>query len=418
MKAEIMGPVKDIFNRFLLFRRNHTDLRKGPSFLCFLAIFFASCILVLPIYSIELYGKVWGGEGFSNYQFLFKSKTAIQFFGKALLLTFGAWLILQAANFLFYKLWGKISVKIGVTIKRFNFSIQTKKRLIAIWRLILVCIYGAYASWIFINSMPHMSLSLNKRGTDPSFSPWYDNVLVAHAGGGNPAGLAAVNSVEAFEKNYKLGHRVFEGDLCITSDGVLVLEHDWEHYCRKLGIEYSGEAPTYEQFMNSRFYGTDTPMDITALMNFMVEHGDMYFMTDYKYVWNEGDVVSGFSQIVQAAKEMNCEKVLERFIIQNYHKDFKHWVDSVYPFQNWVYTLYVLPEIKPEEIIRYCEDENIPVITMWIGLINEDWLSLTDPRDMKIFVHTENDVDAANELIRQGAAGIYTDFLTKEQIEI
>ena len=80
----------------------------------------------------------------------------------------------------------------------------------------------------------------------------------------------------------------------------------------------------------------------------------------------------------------------------------------------------MLPEEQrsPEEIIRYCEDENIPVITMWTDWINEDWLSLTDPRDMKIFVHTENDVDAANQLIRQGAAGIYTDLLTKEQIEI
>lgn len=233
-------------------------------------------------------------------------------------------------------------------------------------------------------------------------------------------GIPYVNSLEAFEKNLKLGHRIFEGDLCITSDGVVVLEHDWEHYCLKLGIEYSGEPPTHEQFMNSRFYDTDTPMDIVALMKLMVKYEDMYFMTDYKYAWNKDDVVSGFLQIVQTAKEMNCENVLERFIIQNYHKDFKHWVDSVYPFQNWVYTLYMLPEEQrsPEEIIRYCEDENIPVITMWTDWINEDWLSLTDPRDMKIFVHTENDVDAANQLIRQGAAGIYTDFLTKEQIEI
>lgn len=415
-----MRQAKDIFSRFLLNRRNHTNLQKRPSFLCFLVIFFASCILVLPIHSLELYGKIWGRKGFSNYQFLFKSKAALQFLGEALLLTLGVWLILWATNFLFYKFWGKISVKISVTIKKCNFSLQITKRLVVVQRLIFVCIYGAFASWLFITSMPHTPFAPNQTGTDQLPSPWYDNVLVAHAGGGNPMGIPYVNSLEAFEKNLKLGHRIFEGDLCITSDGAVVLEHDWKHYCLKLGIEYSGESPTYEQFMNSRFYGTDTPMDITALMKLMVKYEDMYFMTDYKYVWNKDDVVSGFLQIVQTAKEMNCENVLERFIIQNYHKDFKHWVDSVYPFQNWVYTLYMLPEEQrsPEEIIRYCEDENIPVITMWTDWINEDWLSLTDPRDMKIFVHTENDVDAANQLIRQGAAGIYTDFLTKEQIEI
>ena len=128
------------------------------------------------------------------------------------MLTLGVWLILQATNFLFYKFWGKISVKISVTIKKYDFSIQTKKRLIAIWRLILVCTYGAFASWLFITSMPHMSFSLNKTGTNQLLAPWYDNVLVAHAGGGNPTGIAYVNSLEAFERNLKLGHRIFEGD--------------------------------------------------------------------------------------------------------------------------------------------------------------------------------------------------------------
>jgi len=414
IKKDSTGSDKDISGKSI---QNYESYTWKASLLYLILVIIFSCILVLPEYSIDLYGRMWGSGGFSSYQFLFKSKKVIPFLGTALLVTLGVWLALQATNWAWCKCFGRVSIKVHILIKRINFDVKIKKGLGGAWRLVVVCLYGVIAVGIFTKYAPPMADA--QLGRDLSPSPWYeDNVLVAHAGGGNPDGYAYVNSLEAFEKNYQLGLRVFEGDMCLTSDGVLVLEHDWEHYCIKLGIEYNGEAPTYEQFMNSKFYGTDTPMDIRMLMELMVKHKDMYFMTDYKSAV-EDVVVLGFQQIVQTAKEMNSKDVLERFIIQNYHNDFKHWVDSIYPFQNWVYTLYMLPEpqIDPEEIVRYCEAENIPVITMWTDWINEDWLSLTEPRNMKIYVHTENDVDAANQLIQHGASGIYTDFLRNEQIE-
>lgn len=45
--------------------------------------------------------------------------------------------------------------------------------------------------------------------------------------GSTEEGDTLTNSRDAMEYDYKLGQRVFEADLAITSDDVVVLRHDW-----------------------------------------------------------------------------------------------------------------------------------------------------------------------------------------------
>ena len=51
--------------------------------------------------------------------------------------------------------------------------------------------------------------------------------LISHAGGGIETGTYS-NAREAFDLHYQEGHRYFEADLSWTSDGRLVLVHDWD----------------------------------------------------------------------------------------------------------------------------------------------------------------------------------------------
>lgn len=41
-------------------------------------------------------------------------------------------------------------------------------------------------------------------------------------------GKAYTNSLEALQSNLAAGHRIFEVDLAITSDGKVVCLHDWD----------------------------------------------------------------------------------------------------------------------------------------------------------------------------------------------
>ena len=262
--------------------------------------------------------------------------------------------------------------------------------------------------------------TLDRPVSDPS-PRWYEMYdLVAHAGGTSPNGNVGSNSLEAFEYNYQQGYRVFEGDLCLTSDGVLVLEHGWPTWCKKTGIPYTGNTIDYEQFRSTTYYGgAESPMDLPALMDLMIRQEDMWFMTDFKDCYDEAVVRTGFLQIVQAAQDAGRLDLLDRFIIQNHHDQFKRWVDEIYPFKEWLYTFYSIREEEskqPEHLISYCRQEEIPVITMWSYMPVAEWSALARPYGISIFVHTVNDPDTAGELIRAGASGIYTDSITPGQL--
>lgn len=334
----------------------------------------AALSIVLPLALPRLFGPIWSWEGFLR-------TTAIR--SKKLWLLFCGVLLLTSVIVLC-----AIQIPAGFWKKLGNIK----------W--VLLCIAVVISAVVFPRHIP-----LSAR--------WFEqHYLVAHAGGRSPNGYTYVNSLESFELNYQQGHRVFEGDLCLTADGVLVLEHDWPHWCKKTGVEYTGQAVSYDQFMASRFYGAETPMDVTSLINLMLLHEDMYFMTDFKYCYEQADVKSGFRQIVQAAKDAGRTDILARFIIQNHHNDFKPWVDQVYPFENWLYTYYSIGDSEdrlPENLVAYCRRENIPVITMWENMPDDLWFGLTQPHNIQIFAHTVNDPARSAQLIQAGVAGIYTD---------
>ena len=66
--------------------------------------------------------------------------------------------------------------------------------------------------------------------------------LIAHAGG-DIYGIRMTNSLQALDRSYEEGFRFIEVDICLTSDGVPVLLHDWGNANWFAGIGYSTEQP-------------------------------------------------------------------------------------------------------------------------------------------------------------------------------
>ncbi|MBR5122127.1 MAG: hypothetical protein IKU91_01070, partial [Anaerotignum sp.] len=110
------------------------------------------------------------------------------------------------------------------------------------------------------------------------------NRLIAHAFG-EVDNKIETNSKEAFINAWENGFRVVEGDFTYTSDGVLVLRHDFEKdgsYAR-LDIPTTGDKVMDSQtFMNSPIIFEQTPLRAVDLMYLMAEYPDMYLVTDTK----------------------------------------------------------------------------------------------------------------------------------------
>lgn len=243
--------------------------------------------------------------------------------------------------------------------------------------------------------------------------PWYEKYpVVCHALGGTWEGDAATNAREAFLYNYELGQRVFEADLQITSDGVMVLRHDWYQdlgQAEAFGwTEEERWAVTAQEFLDSPIYGKYTPLTLENWFEIMKKYPDIYMVTDTKY---STEVEKQFRTLVNTAVDNGYENVLSRVIVQIYYKEMYDEVMSVYPFKNLIWTLYYIGYPEKQEILEFMTEKEIPVLVMPSNWWDSQKQSDLENSAVKVFVHTVNDEKEAGQRMEEGVDGIYSDFI-------
>lgn len=103
--------------------------------------------------------------------------------------------------------------------------------------------------------------------------------LVAHAGGA-VRGLAYTNSREALEEHYAEGYRVFELDFHWTSDGRLVLVHDWAEISAQFGTK--PHVFSFDEFVLARRRDGLHQLTFEDLQEWLQTHRDACVVTDTK----------------------------------------------------------------------------------------------------------------------------------------
>lgn len=143
---------------------------------------------------------------------------------------------------------------------------------------------------------------------------YLDKPLVIHAMG-KINDDTYTNSLEAFEYHYLNGQRVFEVDFSVTSDGKLVARHDWGDG-KQSGLDQE-HIPTEKVFLQNKICGKYTPLSIEKLVKLMQTYEDVIIVTDTKDL--EPQLAKEeISLIISAAKKLNADSVLERFVVQIY----------------------------------------------------------------------------------------------------
>lgn len=236
------------------------------------------------------------------------------------------------------------------------------------------------------------------------------NRLIAHAFG-EVDNKIETNSKEAFINAWENGFRVVEGDFTYTSDGVLVLRHDFEQdgsYAR-LDIPTTGDAVMDEKtFMDSPIIFEQTPLRAVDLLYLMVEYPDMYLVTDTKDT-DKATVQRQFRDIVDAAKNIGHPEVLERIIPQLYNKGMIDWIREIHPFENWIFTLYLYNNPDYNDIAQYCVTKGIQTVTLHVDRATKENVEKLKAKGLKVYAHTTNRYLTMKNLLEVGVDGIYTD---------
>lgn len=238
---------------------------------------------------------------------------------------------------------------------------------------------------------------------------WVDQVppYIAHACGGID-GLTYTNSREAFIHNYHLGQRVFEIDFNLSDDGFLIASHDENHW-----REISGSLEPYdlENFDNTKLHEKYESLNLTEVIELLAEYPDAYVVTDTKDVL-QPYVSLAFSQLVYQAQKTHPE-VLDRIIPQIYNEEMFAWLNAIYPFKSFIFTLYQTLW-TPQSVLDFCKVSNVRFITLYHDRINEEILQLWDTLGIHVAVHTVNEPEKVQSYLDMGVDMIYTDFVTPD----
>ena len=170
-------------------------------------------------------------------------------------------------------------------------------------------------------------------------------VDIVHAGG-LLDGVPYTNSLEALNANYAAGRRVFEVDFELTSDGVLVLAHDWD--------AYGGWAPSHNAFLAA---GPHTHLDFAGFVVWIAEVcGDCRIVTDPKIDFGR------FWEIFAATVPVEMQK--RQFVLQTYDFATARTLHVRAPLQPQILTLYRVEDIADDDLRALTKIQSMIAVTM------------------------------------------------------
>jgi len=248
---------------------------------------------------------------------------------------------------------------------------------------------------------------------------WYEeNRLVAHALGAIED-KKETNSKEAFIHSWENGYKVMEADFSFTSDDILVVRHDFDqdsYYNLEQKVNGSTEMNS-SRFSNEKINFRYTPITATQLLTLLAEYEDVYLITDTKYTDTQR-IQKEFTAIVNAAKAMGKEDILNRIVVQIYNTEMLDTVKQIYPFTNWIYTLYQTPNPNYDEIAAFCANNGIDVVTVNYEAVKKENIQKLTAKGIRVYAHTVNRMLDFKMMLEAGCYGIYTDYIKPYDLDI
>jgi glycerophosphoryl diester phosphodiesterase len=181
--------------------------------------------------------------------------------------------------------------------------------------------------------------------------------FVAHAFGAVD-GHTYTNSLEAFQRNYGRGFRVFEVDVVRLKDGTALLAHSGleENY----GLNKSFREATWAELAGHRYLGRYTVLRSQDLVRLLRDHPDAYAILDSK--WSAVEIYRTF--VRQAPERSVRERIFPHVADQAELNAFR----TAYPLQNYVMALYHTQgqnRYDDPVVADFTRRNRTPAVMMW-----------------------------------------------------
>ena len=228
---------------------------------------------------------------------------------------------------------------------------------------------------------------------------FYDYNVIAHACG-EIDGYTYTDSLEALNRSYENGDRLFDIDLRFSSDGEIVLRHEWQQDLGQPEFAYlmqyqAGEIlreqlPTLEQFKNTLIFSKYTSLSFRDIVGWMKSHPDAYMVLDTKE-----DPEETYTWIVKKFKE--DKEILNHLVPSCYSSQDLKTVLKIYSFKNYMLRQYADNLDGFDEFISDCNKYHVKAVSVSLRNENDERIQNIRNNGMKIYWAVENKIEEYEE---------------------
>jgi glycerophosphoryl diester phosphodiesterase len=260
-----------------------------------------------------------------------------------------------------------------------------------------------------LDRLPAGSMSLQTQIVDVKEKQSYKGIrkyplVIMHAGGAID-GITGSNSRNAIDNSYMRGIKYIELDFNWTSDGNLVLVHDWDQMKRFCPGIPPDKIPTLKEFLDTKIVGRYESMDLDKLAQWLENHEDVSIITDIKI-----DNIKALELIKNKHPEIIKQVIPQIYSYREFDKvnalGYKRIILSLYMMK-------IREKTDTKTIIKFAKTKEIFAVAMAKELIDiiedeEEYFK----NNIAVYVHTTNSLIEARKIIQYGFAGVYSDSLS------
>lgn len=253
---------------------------------------------------------------------------------------------------------------------------------------------------------------------------FYDYNVIAHACGGID-GYTYTDSLEALNHSYDNGDRLFDIDLRFSSDGEIILRHEWKQDLGQPDFEYLMDVESYvdkykvgqivreqlpalEEFKNTLIFSKYTPLSFRDVVSWMKTHSDAYMVLDVKENPEET-----YTWIVENFKD--DEEILNHLVLSCYDSQDLETVLDIYPFKNYMLRQYINNPDEFEKIISDCKEYQIKAVSIDLRYESDERIQDIRNNGVKIYWAVVNDIEKYTQ--EHLGDGVVSDWITENEIK-
>lgn len=153
-------------------------------------------------------------------------------------------------------------------------------------------------------------------------------------------------------------------------------------------------------------------MTCEDMLVYMDTHPDLFVAADMK-----NDITLSYSYLVDLAKSLGLESVLDRIIISIYNYEDYGKIMAIYPFKEKAIRQYCYQPHNYYELLDFCLKNNIQSVNISNCYVDDEGVQMLISKGLRVYVAVVDDYTTFEQYRKKGIYGCVSNNLYEDQFK-